>query len=270
MKYILYGAGKYMRECIDESKINYFDYIVDADTNKIGTTYLGKEIKSPAELLSEDKDNLFIVITVRNSFLYSIEYDLKQMGFKKGEHFDWIERLPNHYPDHLLWINSKSENWKNDEKKWRYMTPNGVPTERAELVSKIITWDNVKSVLDLGAGSEPIRTFLPPDIQYYPVDYKQITGNTMIYDFNQKQFPDITADVVLLIGVHGYVNYEMWLIDKAVNSVKIGGQFIVSFNYSKGNYTVLDFIVKYHDKIQCIDYAFRDDIYGIFKFRRII
>ena len=35
MKYILYGAAKYMREHIDDEKIKYFDYIVDNSAEKI-------------------------------------------------------------------------------------------------------------------------------------------------------------------------------------------------------------------------------------------
>lgn len=48
MKYILFGAAQYMRDRIDEEKIRYFDYIVDNSADKIGTTYLGKQIKPPA------------------------------------------------------------------------------------------------------------------------------------------------------------------------------------------------------------------------------
>lgn len=268
MKYVLFGAAQYMRDHIDEEKIKYFDYIVDHSSDKIGTNYLGKEIKSPAVLLEENKDDLFVVITAFNQ-LYSIEYDLKQMGFQKGKHFVWLERLYNLYPEHSLWLTPKSKNWRKDEEAWRKMTSNGIPHERAELVAKMIDWSNVESVLDLGAGSEPMRPLLPQDVTYYPVDYRQLTDNTLVFDFNQKQFPDSKADVVLLVGVHGYVDYEVWLIDKAVNAVNSKGQFIVSFNYSTGNYNVLDCITNYHSQMKCVDYAFRDDIYGIFRFEKV-
>lgn len=72
-----------------------------------------------------------------------------------------------------------------------------------------------------------------------------------------------------MIGVHGYINYQLWLIDKAVNAIELGGQLIISFYYNPGSYNVFDFIIKYHDKIQCIDYVFRDNSFGIYKFRRI-
>lgn len=269
MKYILFGAGPYLREHIDEEKIKYFDYIVDNAPEKIGTSYLGKEIRSPKVLLTEDKDNIFIVITAFGQ-LYSIEYDLKKMGFEKEKHFEWLGRMYNLYPQHSLWLSLKSENWKKDEAAWRRNYPNLRPHERAKLVAKMIDWNHVKSVLDLGAGSEPMRPLLPSgEIAYYPVDYKQLTGNTLVYDFNQKQFPNIKADVVILIGVHGYVDHEIWLIDQAVNAVNIGGQLLISLNYSTGNFHAFDFITKYQNKMKCVDYAFRDSIYGIFSFRRI-
>lgn len=265
MKYILYGAAQYMRERIDEEKIKYFDYIVDRDSDKIGTRYLGKEIRSPEALLQEDKDNIFIVIAAFGQ-LYSIEYDLTRMGFEKGKQFDWLGRLRNHYPEHMLWLRKESESWKEDESAWRASTPKWVPHERAELVSRMIDWTGVGSVLDLGSGSEPMRPLLPEGVEYYPVDYKQLTGSTLLFDFNQKQFPDIKADVVILVGVQGYVDHEVWLIEQAVKAVKPGGQFVVSLNYFDGNCNALDCITKYCDTMKCVDYAFRSDLYGLFRF----
>lgn len=114
-----------------------------------------------------------------------------------------------------------------------------------------------------------MRPLLPEGVEYYPVDYKQLTGKTLVFDFNQKQFPVLTADIVILIGVHGYVDYEVWLIDQAVKAVNPGGQFVASFNYSTGNFHAFDCITKYCDTLKCINYAFRDKNYGIFKFRKI-
>lgn len=257
-----------MRDHINEEKIQLVDYIVDCSADLIGTVYLGKEIRPPHILLEENKDNIFVVITAFGQ-LYSIEYDLVQMGFERGKNFEWLGRLSNYYPRHSAWYRQKSQNWKKDEAAWRKNFPNEVPHERAELVTKMIDWTNVGSLLDLGAGSEPMRPLLPEGVEYYPVDYKQLTDHTLIYDFNQKQFPDIKADVVVLIGVHGYVDYEMWLVEQAVHAVKTGGQFVVSLNYCTGNYNAFDFITKYHNEVQCIDYAFRSDIYGIFAFKKV-
>ena len=268
MKYILYGASRYMRERIDEEKIKYFDYIVDRSDKLIGTKYLGKEIKAPDTLLREDKGDIFIVITAHFQ-LYSIEYDLKEMGFERGKNFDWLGRLRNHYPKHALWLRPASESWKKDEQAWREFSPNGTVHERAELVAKMIGWTDVKSVLDLGAGSEPMRPLLPKGVVYYPVDYKRLTGNTLVFDFNQKQFPELKADVVILVGVHGYVDHQLWLIDQAVNALNIGGQLIISFNYSAEGFNVLEFIIKYQDIVKCVDFAYRDRHYGIFRFKKL-
>lgn len=269
MRYILYGASKYMQERVDENRIQYVDYIVDKSEELVGQKYLGKEIKQPDVLLEEKKDDIFIVITAFRQ-LYSIEYDLKQMGFERGKHFEWIGRMYNHHPNHSVWWKcQKSEYWKKDEDAWRKEYQNEVPHERAQLVAKMIDWTGAESVLDLGSGSEPMRQLLPKEIAYYPVDYKQLTGNTLVFDFNQKQFPDIKADIVILIGVVGYVDYEVWLIDQAVRAIKSGGQLAISFHYSTGNYNAFDFITKYRNVIQCVDYAFRTESYGIFLFKKI-
>ncbi len=268
MKYILFGAAQYMRDNIDEEKIKYFDYIVDSSPEKIGTEYLGKKIKAPSALLEENKNEIFIFISEFNQ-MYSTEYDLKKMGFEKGKNFDWLRRMYNYYPEHSLWLRRRSESWEKDESAWRAYSPVGTTHERAELVAKMIDWRGTISVLDLGAGSEPMRPLLPAGVTYYPVDYKQLTGNTLIYDFNQKQFPDIRADVVILVGVWEYTDYGVWLVDKAMNAVNIGGQFIVSLYYSTGNFSALDCIVKYHDALQLMDYAIRDNEWGIFHFKRV-
>lgn len=268
MRYILYGASKYMRDHVNKKRIQLVEYIVDASEELIGTKYSGKDIKSPDVLLEEDREDIFIIITAFGQ-LYSIEYDLRQMGFEKGKHFEWIGRLANYYPLHQVWYRQKSENWVKDEEAWRKNFPNEVPHERAALVTKMIDWTNVGSVLDLGAGSEPMRTLISKEIKYYPIDYKQLTGKTLVFDFNQKQFPALKADVVILIGLHGYVDYEMWLIEQAVCAVNLGGQFVVSLNYSTGNYNAFDCITRYYNVMQCVDYAFRTDNYGIFLFRKV-
>ncbi|MCI8321060.1 MAG: class I SAM-dependent methyltransferase [Dorea sp.] len=268
MRYILYGASKYMQDLIDEDLIQHVDYIVDKSEELAGKEYLGREIKRPDVLPEENKDDVFIVITAFGQ-LYSIEYDLRQMGFERGKHFEWIGRMYNHYPNHSVWWKCrKSKYWKEDEGAWRQKYQNEVPHERAELVAKMIDWTRAESVLDLGSGSEPMRPLLPEGVAYYPVDYKQLTGNTLVFDFNQKQFPEIEADVVILVGVSGYVDYEVWLIEQAVRAVKSGGQLVISFNYCTGNYNAFDFITKYHNVMQCVDYAFRSETYGIFLFKK--
>lgn len=268
MKYILFGAGSYMQKAINEERLEWIDYIVDNSTEKIGTFYCGKEIKNPSVLLKEKKEDIFIIIAAMGQ-LYTIECELKDMGFEKEKHFEWIGRLHNLYDKHPLWLKEKSKMWEEDEETWRLSYKEGVPHDRAILVSKMIEWDLVKNVLDLGAGSEPMRSLLPENVTYYPVDYKKLTENTIVCDFNKKEFPEMKADVVILVGVHSYVNTQRWLIDKAVEALNENGQLIISFNYSTGNYHAFDFIKKYHEEVKCVDYAFRNERYGIFKFRRL-
>lgn len=64
------------------------------------------------------------------------------------------------------------------------------------------------------------------------------------------------------------MDYEVWLIEQAVHAVKSGGQLVISFNYCTGNYNAFDFITKYHNVMQCVDYAFRSETYGIFLFKK--
>lgn len=73
MRYILYGASKYMQERVDENRIQYVDYIVDKSEELVGQKYLGKEIKQP-DVLLEEKKMIFLSL-----LLHSDNYILLNM-----------------------------------------------------------------------------------------------------------------------------------------------------------------------------------------------
>lgn len=64
MKHIIFGGFDYaVRYEMDQDAIFHgIDYFLDNDPNLIGTTYLGKEIKSPDALLQENKEDILILI----------------------------------------------------------------------------------------------------------------------------------------------------------------------------------------------------------------
>ena len=81
-KLIIFGAS---RKGIILSNILNVAYFVDDDTNKCGKVINGIDVKSPQELLNEDKSKIFIFVT---SFYYKvISWQLEDMGFVHGQHF---------------------------------------------------------------------------------------------------------------------------------------------------------------------------------------
>ena len=70
-----------------------------------------------------------------------------------------------------------------------------------------------KSIVDLGAGSMALRNQINSCVKYYPVDFKVRCDETIICDFNKKEFPDIYADVYVLCAMLYYVEDPKWLIE---------------------------------------------------------
>ncbi len=102
-KIVVFGTGSAAQKVI---KRNQFDiaYFVDNDTNKWGQFFFGKEIINPNVLLTEDTNNLFIVVA--SSYFGEINDQLTKYGFVNNVHYlnghDWI----NHTIEVEEWLNS--------------------------------------------------------------------------------------------------------------------------------------------------------------------
>lgn len=86
-------------------------------------------------------------------------------------------------------------------------------------MSMFIDDTNDLSVLDLGAGQMYLRRILPAHTAYYPVDYIRRCDQTIVCDFNKKEFPDVKADVAFLSGILEYISDVVWFFDCITNSV---------------------------------------------------
>lgn len=84
-----------------------------------------------------------------------------------------------------------------------------------ESLSKHIN-NSDKSVVDLGAGNMNLVKFIPTDIEYYPVDFKQRCAKTIVCDFNNDEFPDIYADVYVLCAMLYYIDDPVKLLEKCM------------------------------------------------------
>jgi hypothetical protein len=82
--------------------------------------------------------------------------------------------------------------------------------ERIEKMSKFI--DVSESVMDLGCGKMWLQSFLDKSTAYYPVDYVKRSENTIVADFNKKEFPSLNVDVVFASGVLEYIDDPDWFV----------------------------------------------------------
>jgi hypothetical protein len=85
--------------------------------------------------------------------------------------------------------------------------------ERDNIVKTLLIDKNIRSVLDLGAGNQNLQQFFTDkNIYYTPVDKYKRQANTLVFDFNQHNFPGLTADCVLALGILEYVEDTDWFV----------------------------------------------------------
>lgn len=111
-----------------------------------------------------------------------------------------IARLLNYF------VSSKPTSWRNIEyfnKKWKI---------RIEKMSAHIESDD--SVVDLGCGRMWLKNYLPRDVRYFPVDYKNRGAECIVKDFNQNEYPDVDADTAFVSGCLEYVNDPSWFVSE--------------------------------------------------------
>ena len=60
-------------------------------------------------------------------------------------------------------------------------------------------------VIDVGAGSQVVRSLLPDSCDYVPVDLVPRSPDTVVCDLNRDALPELTADWLVASGVVEYV-----------------------------------------------------------------
>jgi lipopolysaccharide biosynthesis glycosyltransferase len=86
-KIIVFGTGSLSQQLSEQlrEKGHRIAYYIDNSTDKVGTSFLGLPVNSPAQLLVENKDE--IVILIASAAFNEIATQLVRMGFKAGAHF---------------------------------------------------------------------------------------------------------------------------------------------------------------------------------------
>lgn len=106
-KCIIYGAGTIGRAMgFMMRRLNIaVAYYVDKKYMELREKYTEMDIRSPYDLLYENKDELFILICTNNAFVESIDATLVSMGLEKNREFYVLNELcaaPTDYFDPLL------------------------------------------------------------------------------------------------------------------------------------------------------------------------
>jgi hypothetical protein len=112
----------------------------------------------------------------------------------------------NRLRDHLKYCNQEKNSWLKSE----YF--DDVWKERIQKMAFYISPNS--TVMDLGCGLEWLKDFLPDNCVYYGCDYKKRNENTILCNFNKKQFPDLDVDVCFVSGCLEYIFDYKWFISR--------------------------------------------------------
>jgi len=207
---VIYCAGASGRQIYSLLTRKAKNVVVNAfcDTFKSGyDKNTGLEIIKP-EKVCDYSDAFFIVGLsdyLKLEDVLEIEKTLTSAGIKP-------ERILRH--SHIL---SMFRDLDSIEFDWQHSTDNVYDFETNVVLIESLSHcigPGDSSVVDLGAGNMSLARYLPPSTSYYPVDYKRRNEDTVVCDFNKKEFPDIYADVYVLCAMLYYVECPFWLLEK--------------------------------------------------------
>ena len=79
---------------------------------------------------------------------------------------------------------------------------------------RVVDFGSVTSIMDLGAGGQYLKSYLPAGMDYNPGDIKQREGcgKTIVVNFNNHEFPECNTDCMFCAGILEYLEYPQWWI----------------------------------------------------------
>jgi hypothetical protein len=220
MKYIIWGIGFHLKNNLNLDVAMKCEYFIDFDYNKQGKKFLGREVCSSSVLQNENPETTVVIITTPKNYR-EISVILEDYGFIENESF-FLEKNYGGNDEFPSLHNIQS--WEGYESEF-YGT--AIFEIRSRYVARMIG-DDVRTVVDLGAGKMLVKSFLSDNTQYIPVDYKAKCAETVVCDFNLQQFPKLKdVDCMLLVGVLDWINNPEWLLKSACVALRRGGVLIV-------------------------------------------
>ena len=108
----------------------------------------------------------------------------------------WIDMMPSFLKKSKTWkdIEYFDENWKD------------------RIKTMVVYIDKNKTVMDLGCGKMWLVEYLPEGCTYIPVDYIKRNQETIVADFNKKEYPDIKSDIAFISGCLEYLDDYRWFL----------------------------------------------------------
>ena len=184
--------------------------------------------------------------------------DLRKHNFKEGIDFFCLRPVSfTFYRKNIQWeeIENFPESWERRTKEMIKMLP-----------------DHYDAIIDLGCGEGKLRNYIKEGCKYIGVDYRKRNKDTVIADFNKKDFPSFVCKkgevyIFFCSGCMEYIEDVDWFMKKITD----GKSIIISYcslehnrNMKnrrklawKNHLTVMDIINKMNRyKYRCTDSSF--------------
>ncbi|GMX66216.1 hypothetical protein Elgi_54880 [Paenibacillus elgii] len=178
---VLFGAGSLGIDIAEYCDSQGIPVDCFADNNVAGKK-VSKNILSPQQM-KDEYPNANIVVS-SNIFFDEIKLQLVTLGYPEEQILSYKLFLP-------------------EEVTWKDLDGTAEWERMRIRVKKMSEWidEGVRSVVDYGAGEMYLKTLLPPEVKYFPVDYIRRSEETILCDLNAGNFPNISADITVLSGV---------------------------------------------------------------------
>ncbi|HET6246416.1 MAG TPA: hypothetical protein VFE47_01860 [Tepidisphaeraceae bacterium] len=144
-------------------------------------------------------------------------------------------------------------------KHWEKVAAAGPPSwdERNRIIAGFISAGS--SVLDLGAGAQTLRSYIPQDCRYQPCDIVRTTPDTIVCDFNHSIFPpvDHPFDYIICSGVLEYMWKPRAFLERLPT---LGKKLLLSYNPRTPGESKIDRLSK-----NWVSHLDQDELHSLFE-----
>jgi len=189
---VLFGMGGMGQKITEYCNLN--DIPIACFVDNSAEKQSGKTIISPKAMKENYADSNVIISSV--IYFEEIKSQLEDFGFRAEQILSYKIFLPE---GEITWRDlDKTADWERMKAR----------------VKQLSEWidENVRSVVDYGAGEMYLKNLLPQEVKYFPIDYIRRSDETIICDLNSGIFPDISADVTILGGLLEFISTAESLI----------------------------------------------------------
>jgi hypothetical protein len=145
--------------------------------------------------------------------------------------------------------------------EWRAVAVGAQPSWewRARIIAKLIR--STDTVLDIGAGDQKLKRFIPPSCIYIPVDCVDDLPGTFVVDFNKEfRLPDVPFTVAVCAGSLEYINdlagFFRSFAEEASGRQVIFSYLLAAAKLSRDRMKVYNSFTNTDDLLNSISFAF--------------